>query len=166
MKSKIAFLAFLFVAFTATAQDKKPASPAETAKGAINGAAITVNYGSPSVKGREIWGALVPYGRVWRAGANEATTFETSHKITVEGKELPAGKYALFIIPEKESATIIFNTASKQWGAYDYDQKKDQLRVVVKPVVSKTKTEKLLYTVNSKGLLIQWDSWDIPVSIK
>lgn len=165
MKSKIAFLAFLFVSL-GSAQDKKPASPAETAKGTINGAVITVNYGSPSVKGREIWGGLVPYGKVWRAGANEATTFETSQKITVEGKELPAGKYSFFILPEKNSATIIFNTEHKQWGAYDYDQKKDQLRVVVKPQVSKTKTEKLRYTVNEKGLLVQWDSWDIPISIK
>lgn len=166
MKSKIAFLALLLVSFIGTAQDKKPASPAETATGTVNGAKITVNYGAPSVKGREIWGGLVPYGKVWRAGANEATTFETSQKITVEGKELPAGKYSFFIIPEKESAVIVFNKEAKQWGAYDYDEKKDQLRVTVKPIASKTRTEKLSYSVNAKGLLIQWDSWDIPVAIR
>ncbi|RZJ66149.1 MAG: DUF2911 domain-containing protein [Flavobacterium sp.] len=166
MKSKIAFLALLFVSFMANAQDKKAASPAETATGTVNGAKITVNYGAPSVKGREIWGGLVPYGKVWRAGANDATTFETSQKITVEGKELPAGKYSFFIIPEKESATIVFNKEAKQWGAYDYDEKKDQLRVVVKPTAAKSKTEKLTYSINAKGLLIQWDSWDIPVAIK
>ena len=157
------FMAFIAVA--AQAQEKK-LSPAETAKGVINGAAITVNYSAPSVKGREIWGGLVPYGQVWRAGANEATTFETSKTIMVEGKELPAGKYSFFILPQKESAVIIFNKVPAQWGAFKYDEKKDQLRVTVKPAKAKTNTEKLLYTFDANGLWIKWDSWDIPVSIK
>jgi hypothetical protein len=165
MKTKITFLFAFFIAIAGNAQEKK-ASPAETAKGTINGAEITINYGSPSVKGRTIWGGLVPYGKVWRAGANEATTFETSKKITIEGKELPAGKYSFFIIPEKESAVIIFNTEAKQWGSNKYDEKKDQLRVTVKPSATKTSTEKLSYSLDSKGLSIKWDTWDIPVSIK
>jgi DUF2911 family protein len=166
MKKTIALFALLFVGITGFAQDKKAASPAETAKGTINGAAITINYGSPSVKGREIWGGLVPYGKVWRAGANDATTFETSKEITVEGQKLPAGKYSFFIIPEKDHATIIFNKESKQWGAYDYNEKKDQLRVRVKPIAAKAKTEKLLYVLDNTGLTVKWDSWDIPVAIK
>ena len=165
MKTKIIMLFMAFVAVAAQAQEKK-LSPAETAKGNINGAAITINYGSPSVKGRAIWGGLVPYGKVWRAGANEATTFETSKNIMVEGNELPAGKYAFFILPEKESAVIIFNKVSEQWGAFKYDEKKDQLRVTVKPAKANTNTEKLLYSFDTKGLWIKWDSWDIPVNIK
>ena len=165
MKTKITMLLMAFIALAAQAQEKK-LSPAETAKGNINGAAITINYGSPSVKGRAIWGGLVPFGQVWRAGANEATTFETSKSIMVEGKELPAGKYGFFILPDKESAIIIFNKVPNQWGAFKYDEKQDQLRVTVKPVKATTNTEKLLYTFDTKGLWIKWDSWYIPVNIK
>lgn len=166
MKTKIALFLLMFASISIQAQDKKPVSPAMTAKGTINGAEITVNYGSPFVKGREIWGALVPYGKVWRAGANDATTFETSKNIMVEGKELPAGKYSFFIIPEKDSATIIFNTEAKQWGSYDYNEKKDQLRVTVKPMANTSSVESLNYDLDGKGLTIKWEKWIIPVSIK
>ena len=166
MKTKIAlFLVFLF-SLAIQGQDKKPKSPAMTEKGSINGAEITINYGRPSVKGREIWGKLVPFGKVWRAGANDATTFETNQKITIEGKELPAGMYSLFIIPEKDSATIIFNTEAKQWGAYDYNEQKDQLRVTVKPTKTDILSENLVYTLSSKMLNIKWDNWIIPIYIK
>jgi hypothetical protein len=166
MKIKIAlFLVFLF-SMGIQAQDKKPKSPAMTEKGSINGAEISINYGSPSVKGREIWGKLVPFGKVWRAGANDATTFETNQKIVIEGKELPAGKYSLFIIPEKESATIIFNTEAKQWGAYDYNEQKDQLRVTVKPKNLDIASENLVYSLTDTMLNIKWDNWIIPVYIK
>ena len=166
MKSKIVLVMLLLVSFGIQAQDKKPVSPAMTEKGTINGSEITVNYGSPFVKGRAIWGALVPYGKVWRAGANDATTFETSKNITIEGKELPAGKYSFFIIPEKDSATIIFNTEAKQWGAYDYNEKKDQLRVIVKPMANTSSVESLNYALDGKGLTIKWEKWIIPISIK
>lgn len=166
MKIKISlFLLFVF-SLGMQAQDKKPKSPAMTEKGSISGAEITINYGSPSVKGREIWGKLVPFGKVWRAGANDATTFETNQKITIEGKELPAGKYSFFIIPEKDSATIIFNTEAKQWGASDYNEKKDQLRVNVKPKNIETSSENLMYSLTDKMLNIKWDNWIIPVTIK
>ena len=99
------------------AQDRP--SPAATATGEINGAAITINYSSPGVKGRVIWGGLVPFDKVWRAGANEATTFETSKDIKVEGKNLPAGKYGFFAIPGQTEWTIIFNkvpeTRTARW---------------------------------------------------
>ena len=150
----------------AGAQEKKAASPAETAQGKINGAAVTINYGSPSVKGREIWGGLVPYGKIWRAGANDATTIETDKDLTVEGKNLPAGKYSVFVIPEKDNATVIFNKVAKQWGAYDYNEKEDALRVKVKPVATKEKTEKLVYKFNKDNITLSWDNWDIPISVK
>lgn len=159
------YLLTLVVTVFANAQDKK-ASPAETVKGTINGSEITINYGSPSVRGRVIWGELVPYGQVWRAGANEATTFETSKDITVAGQKLPAGKYSLFIIPEKDNATVIFNTDVKQWGAYDYTAKKDQLRVKVKPKAKSDSTEKMLFAVNKDNVTLSWDKWDIPIPIK
>lgn len=166
MKSKIVILFLLLSPFINLAQEKKVASPAETSSGKIGGATITINYGSPSVRDRKIWGELVPYDKVWRAGANDATTFETSQKITVEGKDLPAGKYTLFVIPEKEGATVIFNKVEKQWGAYEYDEKKDILRVKVKTMTEKAKIEKLVYTIDAKGFKLSWDTLTIPVAIK
>ena len=90
-------------------KSKRP-SPPETASGTVAGATITINYSSPSVKGRKIWGGLVPYDKVWRAGANEATTFETNKSIKIEGKELPAGKYSLFATPGENEWTVILNS--------------------------------------------------------
>lgn len=160
-------LFLLLAPFINNAQEKQVASPPATATGKVGAATITINYSSPGVKDRKIWGELVPFDQVWRAGANDATTFETSQKILIEGKELPAGKYALFIIPNKDgSATVIFNTEAKQWGAFKYDEKKDQLRVKVKTTTEKTKTERLVYTIDSKGFKLTWDMLSIPVSIK
>ena len=159
------FLVAVFMTAFAHAQEKK-ASPTETVSGKINGATITINYGSPSVKGRTIWGELVPYGEVWRAGANEATTFATDKEITIEGKKLPAGKYAFFVIPEKDAATIIFNKEWKQWGAYKMDAKQEQLRVKVTPKKSASLTEKLTYKINKDNVTLSWENWDIPVKVK
>jgi len=165
-KTKISFYVLtLFVSLFAGAQEKK-ASPAATAKGNINGSEITINYSSPSVKGREIWGKLVPFGQVWRAGADEATTFETSKELTVGGQKLPAGKYSFFVVPEKDNATIIFNTEAKQWGAYDYNVKKDQLRINVKPQAKSDSTEKLTYTVNKSDVTLRWEKWNIVIPVK
>src|SRR3546814_10081819 len=100
MKKTINKLSVLFVAvLISTSACGQPASPPATATGAVNGATITINYSSPAVKGRVIWGDLVPYAEVWRAGANDATTFETSKDIMVEGQSLPAGKNTFFVLP-------------------------------------------------------------------
>src|SRR3954467_6467967 len=98
-------------------QDKSQrASPPDSAMGTISGAHIKVTYGSPSVKGRKVWGELVPYDKAWRAGANEATIFETDKDIKVEGKELKAGKYSLCIVPNEKEWEFIFNSEIGQWG--------------------------------------------------
>lgn len=164
-KIKILFLV-MFTTALAVAQGGKPASPPATATGKINNTNITINYSSPFVKGRTIWGELVPYGQVWRAGADQATTFETDKAIMVEGQELPAGKYSFFIIPEKDDATVIFNKVSKQWGAYAYDASKDQLRVKVKPRKSSSINESLVYKVNKDNVTLSWENLEIPVKIK
>ena len=162
---KIPFLAFalLFVNFI-NAQEK--ASPAAVATGEINGATISINYSSPSVKGRQIWGALVPFNEVWRAGANEATTFETNKDLIIEGSKLPAGKYSFFVLPNEKECVIIFNKEAKQWGAYKYKDKEDQLRVTVKQKVAKATVEKLVYTINKDNIVLSWENWDIPFSVK
>ncbi|NDI99105.1 DUF2911 domain-containing protein [Flavobacterium sp. LaA7.5] len=165
LKKIALFIVMLSVTGIASAQGKK-ASPAETATGKINGANITIEYSSPSVKGREIWGELVPYGKVWRAGANDATTFTTDKPLMIEGKELPAGTYSFFVIPEKESATVIFNKEAKQWGAYKYDEGKDQLRVKVTPKKSTKMNERLVYSINKNNVTLSWENWDIPIMAK
>ena len=96
-KIQLLFVALLTVTFL-NAQNK-PASPAAVATGKINGATIQINYSSPSVKGRVIWEELVPFNKIWRAGANDATTIETDKELNIEGQKLPAGKYSFFVIP-------------------------------------------------------------------
>ena len=156
----------LFMATMVMAQDKKPASPHLSAKGTAAGANISIRYGSPYVKGRKIWGGLEPYGKVYRAGADSATTFTTDKDITVEGKALPAGKYSFFVIPvEKGQWTVIFNKTAEQWGAYEYKEAQDQLRVMVTPKVH-AMTESLTYVITKNGFSMNWDKISIPVSIK
>lgn len=94
---------------------------------------VTVTFSRPNVKGRTIWGDLVPYNQVWRAGADEATTILFSEDCTVSGNEVPAGKYSLFTIPGESEWTVILNKVNKQWGAFNYDSTKDLLRFNVKP---------------------------------
>ncbi|MBG6188736.1 DUF2911 domain-containing protein [Flavobacterium sp. CAN_S2] len=163
-KIHFSLIALLIVNFV-NAQDK-PTSTKEVVTGKINGATITINYGSPSVKGREIWGKLVPFNQVWRAGANDATTFETDKEVTIEGSKLPAGKYSFFVIPNEKECVIIFNKEAKQWGAYKYKEKEDQLRVTVKQKVAKAKAEKLVYVIEKNTVSLNWDNWTIPFSVK
>jgi hypothetical protein len=138
-------------------KSKRPSPPAQVSE-MIGSTAVTVDYSQPGVKGRTIWGELVPYGKVWRTGANEATTFEVNKDVKVEGENLPAGKYALFTIPEKDEWTIIFNSVPEQWGAYNYDNSKDILRVKVKPEKSSSTMERLTFTIDKKGVVaLHWE---------
>ncbi len=162
----LAIVALLFTV-TVKAQDAKPlASPRDSVSGKAGKANISINYGSPSVKDRKIWGSLVPYGQVWRAGANEATVFTTDKAIKVEGKPLAAGTYSLFTIPTEGQWTVIFNKVPKQWGAYKYEEAQDALRVTVKPTASAQKNERLVYAINKGGFTLSWDQLTIPVSVK
>jgi len=94
---------------------------------------ITINYHRPLVNDRKVWGDLVPYGKVWRAGANINTTITFSDPVTIEGKPLDAGTYGLHMIPNADEWTVIFSKNSTSWGAFTYDEKEDALRVTVKP---------------------------------
>ena len=149
----------------ASAQDKKPLSPPATATGKINGANITINYSSPSVRERAIWGELVPYGKIWRAGANAPTTFETDKDITVEGQKLPAGKYALYVIPEKDNATVIFGK-DPSVGYNKFTDGSEQLRVKVKTNKADKFTESLTYKVNPYSVSLVWENVEIPLKVK
>ncbi|MBO6186061.1 MAG: DUF2911 domain-containing protein [Chryseobacterium sp.] len=172
MKTMIKSATMVFAAMTisvnAFAQEaKKPASPPMTATGKIKDTNITIAYNSPSVKGRTIWGDLVAYDKVWRAGANDATTFETDKDITVQGKKLPAGKYSFFLIPKESGTwTAVFNKEPKQWGAYKYEEAKDALRVDVKIKALPATQEALVYKINKNGFTMDWDKISVPVEIK
>lgn len=168
IKSVALFFAAVTISAGAMAQDAQPKpSPAATATGKVKGATITINYSSPAVKGRKIWGGLEAYDKVWRAGANEATTFETDKDIKVEGKVLPAGKYSFFLIPKEKGPWVaIFNKEPKQWGAYKYEEAKDQLRVNVKTKALKATQERLVYKITNSGFSLDWDMVSVPVSIK
>jgi len=175
MMSKALVLAFIgmFITSLIWAQEdksKRPSPPA-TATGKVMGATITINYSSPGVKGRKIWGGLVPYDKVWRAGANEATLFETDKDINVEGKSLPAGKYSLYAIPGEKKWVIILNSKTGQWGVKDDESTteepaSDVLRATVKPVKSSKFNERMKYVVDKNGFALEWENLRVPVSIK
>lgn len=163
-KIHFSLIALFFINFLIA--QEKPSSTKEVVTGKINGATITINYSSPSVRGREIWGQLVPFNQVWRAGANDATTFETDKELVVEGSKLPTGKYSFFVIPNEKESIIVFNKEAKQWGAYKYKENEDQLRVTVKQKAAKVMTEKLVYSINKDNIILSWENWNIPISVK
>jgi len=142
-------------------------SPQATATATIGTNTITVNYSSPAVKGRPIWGALVPYGEVWRTGANEATTVTFTQDVTIQGQTLSAATYSFFTIPTDTTWTIIFNNEETQWGAFKYDQSDDALRIQVTPVPTEVLTENLTFTVvadaqpNTGIIRLNWEKLQI-----
>ncbi|PQB03392.1 hypothetical protein BST83_19120 [Polaribacter filamentus] len=126
---------------------KKVLSPHATAMAMIGDAHIHIDYSSPGVRDRIIFGGLLSYDMVWQAGAHNATWLETNQDLIIDGKTLPAGKYGFFTIPSKKEWTIIFNTNWDQHGKDDYDEKEDVLRFKVKSILSETTTEHLEYKV-------------------
>jgi hypothetical protein len=146
-------------------------SPAVVAKGDINGATVTINYSSPSVKGRKIWGELVPYNAIWRAGANEATIFETNKPLKIQGKTLKAGKYSFYATPGEKEWKIIFNSEVGQWGIKRTgettdDVSKEVLTATAKPVKSAKFNERLVYVITKSGFNLQWENLSVPVVFK
>lgn len=131
-------LAFGLVAGAAAAQNPSPLrlpapSPAASVSRVVGVTKVTVEYSSPAVKGRTIWGDLVPFGEVWRTGANMSTDIEFSDAVNVGGKEIPAGRYALFTIPEKDEWTVILSKTPKQMGSANYKEAEDLVRLKAKP---------------------------------
>lgn len=131
---------------------------------------ITITYSRPGVKGRVIWGELVPYDQVWRTGANEATTIVFSDDVKINGQNLAAGTYSLHTIPGKDQWTIIFNSVAKQWGSYNYDKTKDALRVQAKPQ-SGPNIEWLTFSfpevsTSSATVEIAWEKVRVPFQVE
>ena len=130
---------------------------------------ITITYHRPAVGGREIWGKTVPYGKVWRAGANENTTITFTDDVSIEGKPLAAGTYGLHTIPDKDQWTIIFSKNSTSWGSFSYDEKEDALRVTAKPHAAES-FEVLTYVFDdvkpdSAAATLRWEKLAVPFRI-
>ena len=169
----IAFAMLLMVG-TATAQkrgdDSNQKSKNAEATGQIGEAKVRVTYGAPHVKGRTVFGGLEKWDKVWRAGANEATTVTFSSDVTVNGENLAAGVYSFFLIPKEEGDwTAIFNKVANQWGAYDYDKAEDALRVMAAPMEADHQ-ETLLFSVDSSGdnagtLSMHWSTTKVSLNV-
>lgn len=156
--------------FIGSTQDKaKRPSPAATASGQIGSASITINYGQPAKNGREVFGKLVPFGEVWRTGANEATEISLDKDILLAGQRLKAGRYQLFTIPRADKWTIIINSKLGQWGAFFHDTKSDVLRVDVPANSTETERERLNIFIETTppqtGFTIAWDKTQVFVPI-
>lgn len=143
-------------------------SPLKETKTIISGSVnLAITYSSPSVKGRKIWGDLVPFGEIWRTGANEATTFEVNKDVLVNGQRLAAGKYAFFTIPSEKTWILVFNKEPNQWGSYNYKEAMDALRVTVKAKPAKAFSEQLMITADSKGkVVVTWENLSVPFKVK
>ena len=131
---------------------------------------ITVTYSRPGVKGRKIWGGLVPYGQVWRTGANEATEFAVSDDVTINGQPLPKAVYSLHTIPGETEWTVIFNKVNNQWGSFTYDQAKDALRIKVTPRKSAEFHEWMTFEVpkiaaDSAEIELAWENLEVPFTV-
>jgi hypothetical protein len=159
-------LAVCFLMVEAQAQDKKPLSPKETVKGNVGGVETEIVYCRPSARNRKMIGGKEPYGSVWRTGANAATTIEFNKAVKIEGKSLPAGKYALFTIPNENEWTIIINKDYNQQGAYNYDQKKDVLRVNVKPKKTDRFIETFTISPEKDRVSLKWENTEVGFKVK
>ena len=140
-------------AFSQDDKSKRASPPAQVSETTAKGVTISIDYSQPSLKGRQIGVDIAPVGQVWRTGANEATVFEVSKDVKVEGQPLKAGKYSLYSIPGEQEATIIFNKAWKQWGTV-YNASEDALRIKVSPSQAPEFTEKLTFLVDKSGSVI------------
>jgi hypothetical protein len=145
-------------------------SPNRTAQTSIGESDVVVEWGAPSVKGREIFGKLIPAGTIWRTGANEATVIHFDNNVLVEGEEIAAGNYALFTIGSAEEFTFIFNSVSQTWGAFSHDEANDVLRVTV-PTGEGDHQEELLFDFHDVSdsaatLTLSWATATASISIK
>ncbi len=170
----VSLVVLLGAAFAYLNYQNRKKSPPGTASYDKDGTTITVAYSRPSKKGREIFGGLVPYGTVWRTGANEATTFETNKDLTIDGKVLPAGKYTLWTIPEKDKWTVIWNNKQYGWGikgpfnrVASREPEADVLQVQAPAQEEANAVEQFTISFDeTPALVISWDKTKVSVPIK
>ena len=157
----------MVLSLSAVAQDdksKRPSPPA-LAEGTVDGIKIKVDYSAPSAKGRKMLGGIEAYGSVWRTGANEATVIEFDKAAKIEGQPIAAGKYELFTIPGETEWVIIIQKYGKQWGAYDYKESKDVLRVKVKSGKTDAAVETFNISVGEGGVTLKWENTSVTFKV-
>src|SRR4029078_11475454 len=173
-RSSLVLLLSLFVPAISNAQvpglTAPDVSPAASATQVVGLTEMTVSYHRPATNGRKIWDGLVPYDKVWRAGANQNTTVSFSTPVTVNGTKLAAGTYGLHMIPTAGAWTVIFSNESGAWGSFSYDQKEDAARVTATPEAAPFQ-ERLGYpfhepTKDSVVLAMRWEKLRVPINIK
>lgn len=163
MKQIITFAIIFLTTLTVNSQIKTPAaSPSATVSQSVGLAKVTIDYSRPSAKGRRIFGDLVPFGKVWRTGANKITTIKFDDEILINGAPMKAGSYGLYTVPGRSEWKIILNRDDKQWGAYDYDEKKDVISFMVQPLKLDYYQEQMEiefdeFTPNSAFVFIKWE---------
>ena len=200
-RSSISFFAVLFVLCFAVSAAAQVVTPRPSQKASvmqrIGATDVTITYSRPGVKGRKIWGdplpeqtasvkgeatldnqnarpkdaVIVPYGHIWRTGADDATLFVVTDEVLINGQKLPAGSYSLHTIPAKDEWTIVFNGTSNQWGSFNYDPAKDTLRVKAKPAWVNDSQEWLAFTFDPVGedsaqVNIRWEKISVPFTVK
>ena len=164
MLKSILISALAILAVASFAQEKKPSSPPATAEGTADGIKVRIDYHQPSMRGRKIMGGLVPYGQVWRTGANATTAIEFGGNVKIEGKALAAGKYGLYTIPGENEWTIIINKDIK-WGSYDYKEKGDVIRVNVKPGKTSAPVETFTIAVENNKVVLRWENTEVAFKV-
>lgn len=172
--SLLAALVVSLAAATASAQvgiTTPNASPAASVSQTVGLTEVKIDYHRPAVNGRKIWGGLVPYGEVWRAGANENTTITFSTPVKVDGKSLAAGTYGLHMLPTDKDWTIIFSKMSVAWGSFSYDEKEDALRIKATPKATASAQERLGYTFDeptagSVTVAMRWEKLEVDFKIE
>jgi len=165
--TKLKLTLVLLLVATVTFAQKSPKSPKQEATGKVGETTATVDYSAPSVKGRVIWGELVPFDKVWRTGANENTTISFDSDVTIGKNSVPAGKYGLFIIPKKDGDwTVIFSKKNDAWGSNGYSKENDLFRMNIKPKLEDQSIEQLKFNVYKKGVQFAWEKARIWIPVK
>lgn len=146
-------------------RDSLKGSLKAVATGRIGNTFTTIHYHSPAVRGRVIWGGLVPFDQVWVTGAHMATAVEFEGPVSIANIDLPAGKYALFTIPSRDSWTIVINKNWEQHLVDEYDAKDDLVRVSTVPLEGATHQERLMYTIDSASITIRWAALQVALPV-
>ena len=169
---KIILTAFLAVSVSAYSQWNIPAaSPRQSVEQQFSMSKISLDYGRPAVKGRKVFGELVPFGQVWRAGANSATKITFEQSIDFGGKVVPAGTYGVFVIPQEKEWKIILNKDANQWGAYSYDERLNIVDITV-PTQKLTEAQEVFEIAlnpkdeNNVDMVFKWDLTKVIVPLK
>ena len=169
---KIILATFLAISVSAYSQWNIPAaSPRQSVEQQFSMSKISLDYGRPAIKGRKVFGELVPFGQVWRAGANSATKITFEQSIDFGGKVVPAGTYGVFVIPQEKEWKIILNKDANQWGAYSYDERLNIIDITV-PTQKLTEAQEVFEIAlnpkdeNNVDMVFKWDLTKVIVSLK